>query len=409
MKNTIVTLFWGIIFLLGCSKQNESSRIHFTINPHNQKIIIPFQLNDRVTANLTFDTGIGTSKGEAQLVLGLNFIEVNPGIDLGPISKESTYYFAWDTVGAKSFIYEQPCTVHINSQIDLTYDDVLVTDIRKLGADENIDGIFNIPSNDTTHIWELNFENNYLEVHEADGFKFPDECFILPYHDKFERPFFIDMPLQIKCFNGDSITLAGNDMFIDTAAPNDISIFPHTKEFPFFDKKEDGVWLYITMNPGYFKYDIVNANIFDGYEIDSMRIYSRYSNIMVSDYIIGLNFLKRFNVFLDVRNKQIGFQPIGNFQRIPNLISTVFHIKFSRTPSGTIIIEKLANSKNNYYKIAGMQEGDEITAINDIPFGSITDKDRDFFQKQDSLIYTLLRDGKLLTLIVRERETAYSN
>ena len=288
----------------------------------------------------------------------------------------------------------------MGNNIDLIYNDVFVSDIQQVGMDGNINGIFNIPTNDTTHIWELNFENNYLEIHERTTFKYPNNCFIVPCHEKFGRPFFIKEPILIKCFDGDSIIIDG-DMFIDTGSPHDISIFQTAKEFSFFNEKENGIWLYTANRDRYFKYDIVNAYMFDNYSMDSLRIYSRdVPNRMIADYFIGLNFLKRFNVFFDIGNNQIGFQPIDNFQRVVNPGYIAFHAELDKTLDGTFIVKKIANTRENVYKEAGIQEGDEIIAVNGIRCSDMTEKDRDFFNRQDSLVYTVVRDRKQLTATI---------
>ncbi|EXZ22777.1 hypothetical protein M086_3476, partial [Bacteroides fragilis str. S13 L11] len=35
------------------------------------------------------------------------------------------------------------------------------------------EGMFNIPPNDTMHVWELNFEHNYMEIHLAQNYRMP--------------------------------------------------------------------------------------------------------------------------------------------------------------------------------------------------------------------------------------------
>ncbi len=122
----------------------------------------------------------------------------------------------------------------------------------------------------------------------------------------------IKFPVQVKCADGDTLDVEGT-YFVDTGMPWDIALMPTAKELDFFNKKEDAIWT--VYDSWYHRYYTVNATLFNNYSVDLLRIYTFDKPSRVPhDYLIGQNFLKRFNVFFDMKNMQVGFQPIKNFK-----------------------------------------------------------------------------------------------
>ncbi|MFK2277901.1 hypothetical protein ACIXO6_19585 [Bacteroides fragilis] len=69
--------------------------------------------------------------------------------------------------------------------------------------------------------------------------------------------------------------------------------------------------------------------------MDSLRVYTfDFINRAPSNYLIGQNFLKRFNVFFDMKHQRIGFQPIPNFTRVVNPLHQRFHILVEKIDMG---------------------------------------------------------------------------
>lgn len=134
--------------------------------------------------------------------------------------------------------------------------------------------------------------------------------------------------------------------------------------------------------------------------MDSVRIYTNDQQNCPGFYIIDNNFLKRFNVFFDMKNRQLGLQPIQNFERLINPLFGRFHYSTLKTRESKYIVNKLGNYEGNYYKTAGLRMKDEIVAINGIPYGEVTREIRDSLEKQDTLTLEIIRNGKPLTLSV---------
>jgi hypothetical protein len=283
---------------------------------------------------------------------------------------------------------------------DLKVDYIEVWDWKKYMHTSNSDGMFNIPTHDTTNVWELNFENNYLEVHSALEFKMPGNCFVAPIVKDKNNPkrFIVRLPMIAKCDDGDTINLNGN-FLIDTAMPWDVAILHSKGDLPFFNNRSDAIWTsYLN---SYYRHYNTNATLFNRFKTDSLRIYSfEYPNCIRCN-IIGQNFLKRFNVYFDLKNNQVGFQPIKDFHRVVNSSAIRFYYATDKTPNGKFIVTLLANYKGNYYMTAGLQKGDEIIAVNSKPYKDITRDERRDFYKKETLVYDIIRKGKPLKIVVR--------
>jgi len=57
--------------------------------------------------------------------------------------------------------------------------------------------------------------------------------------------------------------------------------------------------------------------------------------------------------------------------------------------------------KENYYKTAGLQVGDEIVSMEGIPYGEITGETAARLHRLDTLAVDIVRDGTPLTLYVK--------
>lgn len=265
----------------------------------------------------------------------------------------------------------------------------------------DVDGMFNIPKNDTTHVWEFNFEHNYLEIHTATGFKMPEDCFVTPLitDNKSPYPFNIQLPLNIKCDNGDTLTL-NRTFMIDAGMPWDIALLSKAEELPFFNKKQNAVWT--AFLGSYYRHYNVNAIMNSRLKIDSLRVYTFDLPMGISaNYLIGLNFIKRFNIFFDLKNRQFGLQPIKNYQRIINSLYRRFHYSTQRNSNGKFIVTFVADYKENYYKTAGLQKGDEIVAVDGKPYKDISRDERRNFYTKDKLVFEIIRKGKPLKIIMK--------
>jgi len=387
-----VLFYFTFIGISSCQDNENPNKVYFEINSEDRKITVPTYFNDSIAANLIFDTG-GSFIIDSAFCATHNF----PDLNLASNVRESNGS-EWSTIKTSGLIYDTPLTIRIGNA-DLTFDNFRVWDWRSYMHCDN-DGLFNIPANDT-RIWELNFEHNYLEIHEDEEFKLPDDCITLSMViDGVYYPFFVQIPMEITFADGDSITL-NQYFFIDTGMPWDVALItPTREEYDFFDRRDDAIWTWY--QDGYSRYYTVNANLFDSFQIDSLRVYTfDISFKKGSHYLVGLNFLKRFNVFFDMKNQQIGLQPINNFKRLYNPNHKRLYYIPSPDSEGNIIVRKVAHNKDNPYKIAGLKEGDEIVALNGTLCKNISSEEYTELKDNGNIYrYDILRDGKAMTITV---------
>ncbi len=95
-----------------------------------------------------------------------------------------------------------------------------------------------------------------------------------------------------------------------------------------------------------------------------------------------------------MKSQRLGLQPIKNYERVVNPRKKLFHMSSRMNSHGKIIITKIADYESNYIKKAGLLEGDEIIAINEIPIKMITIEENTKLNRRDTLVYDIVRQGK---------------
>ena len=366
---------------IGCHTDTAfSDKIFFKISPEDRKISIPVSFNDSLSVDLIFDTGMSLGS----LLLDSTFcaeqflhtLNLPSGITI------KTPSIAWSYDSSLLAAYHIPVQVNIGKN-EKTYNSFLVKNWKKILCNDKTNGLFTIPANDTAYIWELNFERNYLEIHQANDFAFPKDCHFLPLVvEPRDSSLYVQMPLKIKSVDGDTLTM-NHAFLIDTAMPCDIMCVYPAKELLFFEGK-DAIWT--PFSNSYSRRYTVTAKLSKDFVMDSLRVYTLDDPYLLkTQYLIGLNFLKRFNVFFDMHNRQLALQPIKNFKRAVNPNYRRFHFSFRKDSSGKLIVNKVADYKGNRYKEAGIQEGDQILSVND---------------SSQVKVFSIIRNGKPLQITV---------
>ena len=96
-----------------------------------------------------------------------------------------------------------------------------------------------------------------------------------------------------------------------------------------------------------------------------------------------------------MKSQRLGLQPIKNYERVVNPRKKRFHMSSRMNSHGKIIITKIADYESNYIKKAGLLEGDEIIAINEIPIKMITIEENTKLNRRDtSVFYKIYLDGQ---------------
>lgn len=385
---------------------NEEQRIAFKFSDGAPYLVIPVTLQDSIPANLIFDTGWCTP------ILDSTFVARYPS--LTPKDKLLPEHYitgsAWNLASArKNFAYSDSEFETLNLKLGdniLNYDFWEVGDFRAIMGMNNIDGITGLPSADSTKVYGFNFDHNYLTIQEADGFEMPKEYQVFPMRKvptahPAGMSFCVNLPLKIQTSDGDTITMH-RDFFIDSGAWNDIIITSESPELTFFNTKKDAVCI-STPDGRYTKNHAIKVGMGD-YESDSFRVttYDHKTGVHYR-YLIGLNFLKHFNVYFDFQRQVMGLEPIPNFERIIDKHARRFHMGFNIEAimkQGRHIVETIADNKENTYYTAGLRVGDEIIAANGISMKDFTPERREAMYKGDSIRFQILRDNKDMEIIV---------
>ena len=95
-----------------------------------------------------------------------------------------------------------------------------------------------------------------------------------------------------------------------------------------------------------------------------------------------------------MKSQRLGLQPINNYKRVVNPLKKRFHMASRMNSHVKISITKIADYESNYIKNAGLLEGDEIIAINEIPIKMISMEEDAELSRQDTLVYDIVRQGK---------------
>ena len=205
------------------------------------------------------------------------------------------------------------------------------------------------------------------------------------------------LPLRVKTSDGDTLTIQQN-FLVDTGMSWDICLASPANELSFFEGKQAIPFHF--GGGGYFNRHIVDADIFDGFHIDSLRIYTlKDRGRLPTSYLIGLNFLKRFNVFFDLRNMRMYLQPLKEFRRAFSPLWKRFDINTSKTKSGSYLVTALGDHEFNPYKKAGLQVGDEIVGLNGVRLTPQTSREEHAKLLDNyKIVIDVLRNGKPIRL-----------
>ncbi|MDR1757013.1 MAG: hypothetical protein LBR65_08695 [Culturomica sp.] len=390
-----------LILTTSCSTKPNTNRAWF--DPEETwNVVIPVSIGDSISAKMFFDTGCqygylmldSTFCAETNLLASIKESGIRTPYYLSAFAAHNPAY----TRSARE--YKNPIILNIGSN-NVWYKPFRILDSRRDFAIK-VDGMAGFPKNDTTRVWELNFSHNYLEIHPATDFKMPENCYVLPLIEG-PRPNLphVRFPIKITSSNGDTITIH-ETYLVDTGLTQDMVLTPNSKAFAFFDKLDDA--LLVTTAAGYRSRYIVGAEVFDNTTIDSLRIYTdQFAEVLIragTKGILGLNFLKRFNLFFDFKNKLLGFQPTGKpFERAVNPNVTRFYYSASFTKDQRYIVTMVADIVENPLKEAGLLVGDEITGWDGVSLKELLAGYRaEEKEKRTVHVLDIIRNGEAMQL-----------
>jgi hypothetical protein len=399
-------IFIILLFAYACAGKQSTqtiieaqypNRLSFSFDSVTHQILVPVQI-DSIIANLMFDTGSG-----ADILLDSAFVFTHGLFSRFQPNAIRRNYPLMRKFNIPASLYDTTLSIKVGETV-VECRPVIVQPLGlKTISGVAINGIFNIPKEDTTHVWELNFEKNYMEIHPTDSFIMPEGCMILPvlkFRSESNQPY-IQIPLQLVY---DKDTLKSNYTYLmDTGMSYDMILGSPAEEITCFKNRGDWIWYSGDGNDIFWK-NTLKAIAWGDMIIDTLEVYSSTEDHLSQIRYIGINLLKRFNVFFNMKTQQVGLQPI-KYQRLKNTLGGVlyFYVDTLPTLQGNYKITFIPHFKDNYYEAAGLRLGDEIMSYNGYLYRDIVQRKvrpDNVIARSDTLIFDILRNGQPMKIVV---------
>lgn len=387
-----------IFFLLAVclvSKAQEKKKDPITYLEDRAYMFIPVSFPEAdVRTKMIFDLGFNAP----WLWLDKGLVVDNPGLLKNvDVSGNTNVGIAWsdNILDNGRYFYGNLKTSICNSIYD--FGKVEVWGFRQtFFFDDEIGGLISIPIDDSTHVWELNFENDYISIAETGDFEIPSGSYKIPFKRDEYGHFILALSFTAIDSEGNKMRIR-REFMIDSAVHRDILFFPLAEEAKILNERDDAEWR--VDGDEYVRFYTMNAEFEEGFSVDSLRLYTFYEKEFMVDALVGLNFLKRFNVFFDLKNSCLYLQPHNNFKRIVSPLKR-FYFRIKEREDGICYFKLIPKFKENSILNADIREGDEIYSLNGILFDDITYEQMEEIRELDRWIFIIRRDGELMTKIV---------
>ena len=365
---------------------HQRHAINFSING-DKRIIVPVKVND-YTLNLMFDTGgagkVVIDKAVADSIFKNDKLkyqekDMSNGFEPEPLYKEkhlSSTSIVKLSIGDKNLIFN-----------GFTIDNTRIK--------YHIDGYFSIPEGDK-HVWDIHFANNEISVEDT-VYK-EDKCISYSIkHINKSKNFFIS-GIEMKFTQGLYSLSYSGDFLIDTGNSGDVTFLGKRDDVFIENIKKHSINFEYLLN---YRSGKVNNSLFFINEAnvvnDSLQImYQRSSGDYIN--ILGLSWLWRFHVIMDLRFNKIYLSKINNNKSLDdiNLEQTSTQMVTYSTKEGYLAVCN-TNPSGLFYK-AGIRKGDVITSVNGRSPMSITPT---YFKKETVgkiLHFRIIRKGIKMSL-----------
>jgi len=395
MKRT--TFFITILlYLSSCSnikkEENSSKLINFYIN--KGRVIQQVIINDSIKTYFIFDTGFG----EKPFMDSVAFWTIFKPDSFNNIKANTRFNFG-HVINLKE-VKSNICFKLNDKKIKYTkYDIGKWPEIGN--SKDSITGVYPISKTDS-NTWFLNFEKNYIIINPTTIDTTDYEKFHIKWHSTFNtNKLMVSLPIQFKNEIGSLGSL--NNYIIDTGNPFDIIISSGFKELEFLNKSNQKRTFQLRQNL-WCNYSLPQIIINKSIKIDTIVVKHQLNQHYVSSDIIGLNFLKRFNLIFDLKNMFLYLKPIKHEAiltpgDIPAFTFPIYQGEM--TKDGYIKI--LQTFKDGLFDKAGIIKGDIIKDINGV--SALKIKQTPYFikkelEKKTPLNIKIIRDFKELTIII---------
>lgn len=349
-------------------------------------------INDTIPTKIIFETGCNT------LCVDLSFF--NKYLNHGQKKEKFIFSTGFSTKKEKGFIIKNDSLkIHIGAKY-IIFDEFYVFDFKAYNM--TCDILLPIPATDSLTLWEFNLEKKYIKLHDYKENIIPKTYYATPIltDDYAPNDIFFHLPIRYSLPNGQ----VGEDTLLclfDTGNPMDIFLWRSSgiKEKLQKQTLSDGI-----LNDGRVKIFRTRANFFNRniYDTTSIRFFVDPDNISSFD-MVGINFMVRFNFFIDLYNKKLYYQPIEKPMHIyyKNGYETIGAYLHYDTSLNIVIDSIGAQYASGPCARAGVKEGDKLIWFCNYSIKELTENPKDFreiIHDYDCYHFRIVRNGDTLEL-----------
>jgi len=379
---------FAIAFLCSCAQEVQKEKIPFTFTPERKLMSVPVTIQG-VQGNLLFDTGASS--------LGLDTTYAAKIAPYDSIQEHKTSYTGSDFAPRSQWTVVNSYIGFLKLKIGnhcFEMERFRVGDFHELLQIPEFDGLMGIPDSDSLNVWEVNFEENYISIITADSFQIDEKILTLPLRLDEYGFTFTTLPVTIRTKQGVEVK-SEEEYLIDTGSYTDILFLNDTEEAKKLNTQNDSAyWLH---DYHFWEGEI---NVCGRVKLDSARVYVYDFPLSNSKRSLGMNFFKRFNVFFDMKNRQLYLKPIKKkFERIKFMKRGWGDFSLKRVGKYDVAIDRICDYKDNPAIKAGFQVDDKILTINGIDIHSNSFiEDEDILMPAKTWNCHIYRNGKFLNL-----------
>jgi hypothetical protein len=261
-------------------------------------------INDTIQAKAILETGC------RELCIDISFFERY--LNTGQKKKLNLLQFGFASsskeLDTTYFVKSSPVKIQIGKH-HIVFNDYCLFDFKK----KNIKGdlMLPIPFKDSLLIWELNMEKQYIKLHDySEDMRFDGYNSVDIYSNGYKsNKILFDLPVQ---YPTSGMIMEKDTLFclFDTGYPLDILLWNSSKVIKKIGQQKLSNGL---TNGGYIKVFRTKASFFNSniQDTSSIRFEENPRHIPNFD-IAGLNFIIRFNYFIDLYNMKLYYQQIEN-------------------------------------------------------------------------------------------------
>lgn len=356
-------------------------------------------LIDSLKFNFLFDTG-----GSGKLIVSdtvASLLDISDS--LGVNSKMGYGFSPYPPLKVKEVTYS-PLDVTIGGML-LRYDEIIIDNSTTA---LNADGIISIPKGDR-HIWHLDFDRMRLELSDSlsasQTAEYEDGTFDLYEH---RGNYFVkDIPLAFVSGHSGNTYHYIDDYMIDTGSPYEIVLMGKGGHKGSYEQ----LIAYLSDNSLNFEYlmrtgsEVLHNKMYytaeSGMACDTVQIINQNkSQSGFSMNILGVGFMYRYNLIIDLRSKILLLKKRNCSKDFNETVLSICgsNMDTYATAAHTNIVTSI-NHNSVLYK-AGIRRFDEITGVTSRSMEGNTSKIFKMAEKGDTLYFSIVRNGHKLNIPV---------